>query len=355
MFETLGFEILSPRGASVILGAILGLAFGALAERTRFCLRRGLVGPAHERRSALGLWLVALGVAILGTQGAVAAGWIDFGDHRFLSPDLPVLAILAGGLMFGAGMVLTRGCASRITVLAASGNLRAVTVLLVFAITAHAAIKGALSPLRTALGATTLPLGDAISLAALPGGAPVWAGILAALALAVGLRAGLSAWALAGAVAIGLLMPAGWVGTGLVLQDEFDPIAMESLSFTLPATETLFWAIANTSVPAGFGTGLVGGTILGALVMALSFRSFAWQSFSTPRETGRYIAGGALMGLGGVLAGGCTVGAGLAGVPTLSIAAILALAAIAAGARAADAALSASGSGYSAPSATPAE
>lgn len=349
MFETFGFETLTPRAASVMLGLTLGLVFGALAERTRFCLRRGLVGPVEERRSALGLWAVALAVAILGTQGAVAAGWISFDGHRLLSPDLPVMAIALGGLMFGAGMVLTRGCASRLTVLAGTGNLRAVIVLVVFAITAHAALKGILAPLRTSLGSVTVPLSDAASLAALPGGAGLWSALLIGAALAYGLRSGLRAPVLLTGVLIGLLVPAAWVGTGFVLQDEFDPIAMESLSFTLPTAETLFWTIANSAVPAGFGTGLLGGVIGGSALMALGFRSFRWQSFASPAETGRYVAGGAMMGLGGVLAGGCTLGAGLAGVPTLSVAALLALGAIAVGAKAADRMFSVSFAGSAAP------
>ena len=353
MFESFGFETLTPRGAAVILGLILGIAFGALAERTRFCLRRGLVGPQGERRAALGLWLVALAVALLGTQAAVAVGLIDFGDHRFMAADLPLVAIVIGGALFGAGMVLTRGCASRLTVLAASGNLRAVIVLVVFAVVAHATLKGVLAPVRTTLGVYTVPLGETTSLAALPGGGLVWAGLLAAALLAYGLRSGLSLRSLTAGLAIGLLVPAAWVGTGFVLFDEFDPVAFESLSFTLPATETLFWTIANSAVPAGFGTGLFGGTVVGASLMALLFGSFKWQSFATPRETGRYFAGGALMGLGGVLAGGCTIGAGLAGVPTLSVAALAAIGAIALGAKLADRMLSAtSSSGSAAPATT---
>jgi uncharacterized membrane protein YedE/YeeE len=114
---------------------------------------------------------------------------------------------------------------------------------------------------------------------------------------------------------------------------------MESLSFTLPLSDTLFWAIASSSVAAGFGTGLFGGTIGGAALSSLASRRFKWESFSSPAQTGRYALGGALMGMGGVLAGGCTLGAGLAGVPTLSVAALLALAAIVVGGVAADRAL----------------
>lgn len=352
MFETLGLDSLTARDAAVIFGLLLGLAFGALAEVTRFCLRRGLVGEPDERRAALGVWLMALAVAVLGTQAAVAADWIGFGEHRFMAADLPLLAIIAGGLMFGAGMVLTRGCASRLTVLASSGNLRALTVLVVFAIAAHATLKGLLAPLRTALGSYTVPLGEATSLAALPGGALPWALAIAALAGAYALRSGNRPSLLAGGALIGALVPIGWAGTGFVLFDEFDPIAFESLSFTSPAAETLFWTIASSSIPAGFGTGLIGGVVAGAATLALISGRFRWQSFATPRETLRYLGGAALMGVGGVLAGGCTVGAGLAGVPTLSLSAIVALASIVAGARAADRALSASTSGSVAPSAT---
>ena len=325
MFESLGFETLTAPQVAVYFALALGLAFGVLAQITRFCFRRSIVGD--DRRKAAGVWLTALAVAVLGTQGAVAMGWIGFADHRFMAADLPILAIVAGGLMFGAGMVLTRGCVSRLTVLTGSGNLRAALVLVVFAIVAHATLKGVLAPLRTALGSVTLSLDSA----ALPGAPLVWAAVIATLALTVALRSGNRAGALALAAAIGALVPLGWVGTGYILLDEFDPIAMESLSFTSAAAEALFFTVASSSIPATFGAALIGAVALGALASSLIRDEFAWVSFATPRETGRYMGGAALMGVGGVLAGGCTVGAGLSGIPTLSIAAILAILSIAAG------------------------
>lgn len=352
MFETFGFDSLTAPQAAVYFGLVLGLAFGALAEVTRFCFRRGLVGPVEERRPALAVWLTALAVAILGTQGAVAGGWISFAEHRFLSPDLPWAAIALGGLLFGAGMVLTRGCASRLTVLAGSGNLRAALVLVVFALTAHATLKGVLAPLRQQLGTLTLPLGEAAALPAL------WAVALAVALLGWAWVSGARRAHLAGAAALGLLVPLGWVGTGFVLYDDFDPIALESLSFTAPAADSLFWTVAASAVPARFGVGLVGGALIGAAALALLSGRFRWQSFEGPAQTGRYMAGAVLMGFGGVLAGGCTVGAGLSGVPTLGVSALLALGAIAAGGLLTDRALARfSGriSGSAAPSATPPE
>lgn len=151
MFETLNVTVYTAPQVAVFFGLALGLAFGALAERTRFCFRHALLGA--DRRAAMGVWLAALAVALSGSQGAVAAGWIDFGTHRLHAAALPGVAILIGGLLFGAGMVLARGCASRLTVLAGTGNLRAALLLVVFALVAHATLKGFLAPLRTGLGA----------------------------------------------------------------------------------------------------------------------------------------------------------------------------------------------------------
>ena len=333
MFETI-LEITSwditPKAASVALALILGLAFGLFAERSKFCFRSALVG--ENRRASMGVWLLALAVAIIGTQAAVYAELISFEEHRFFAAGIPIVALLTGGVMFGAGMVLTRGCASRLTVLAGTGNLRALFVMLIFAITAHATLKGVLAPVRTALGAVTVDLGETTGFASLPGGSIFWSALIAIAAIAIAVRSGARISALVFAAALGLLVPAAWVGTGFILFDEFDPIALESLSFTSPMADSLFWSVASTSIPAGFGTGLIGGVIAGALLASLIFGSFKWQSFESPAQTGRYIGGAVLMGIGGVLAGGCTIGAGLAGIPTLSFSALVALLAIALGA-----------------------
>jgi len=338
MFETLGFEDTTPLAASVMLGLVLGGIYGALAQRSAFCLRRSLVGRWRDCLPALGAWTMALATAIAGTRLAIAADLVSFEAHRFLAPDVPVVSVMVGGALFGTGMVLAGGCVSRLTVLTGSGNLRALLVLVVFAVTAHAAMKGVLAPLREALGAATVYGGGVPTLAALPGG-EVWPLGLALAAALFALRSGATASHMAMAGAIGLLVPLGWVGTGFLLLDDFDPIPLQSMGFTGPTAETLFWTVAATSIPAGFGTGLAAGVIAGSLAAALAGGQFRWESLESPRQTGRYLAGAVMMGAGGVLAGGCTVGAGLSGVSTASLAALLALAAMAASAKAAGAVL----------------
>lgn len=338
MFETLGLEI-TPQAASVWLGLILGVSFGALAQLTRFCLRRALVGPVADRAAARGVWAMALVVAVIGTQGAVALGLVSFEAHRFDAGSVPVVAIILGGALFGFGTVLARGCLSRLTVLSASGNLRALVAIVVAALVAQAVMQGALAPLRATLGAVVLPLGG------LPGADWLWAVVISAAALLIALRSRAGWPLLLGGAAIGALVPMAWVGTGFVLFDAFDPIDLQGLAFTGPWGDALFWVLAAQLVTPGFGVGLVGGVLAGAALAAGASRQFRIEGFESAAQMGRSLSGAALMGLGGVLAGGCTVGAGLAGLPTLGISALIAFASVIAGIYAADATLARRGAG----------
>lgn len=308
----------------IVFGLALGVLFGVAGQIAQFCLRRAVAGDAARDKGAAAVWILALATAIGSFQLASWLGFIELTENRLLTTELPYAAIIIGGLMFGIGMVLTRGCVSRLTVLSASGNLRALGVLIVFAIVAHATIKGVLAPLRVALAETTIvvPFASFAEIKALS--------LVISLALLVGAfqlarMSNARRSHLALGVFIGLLVTLGWFGTNTLLVDEFDPLPVQSLAFTLPWSETLFWTIASTSIPAGFGTGLIAGVFLGAGISAFIRGEFALQSFEGPEQTVRYVAGGTLMGVGGVLTGGCTIGAGLSGTALLSVAATLAL------------------------------
>lgn len=332
MFEQLGIDWLSPLGASAVLGIMLGLIFGAAAFATKFCIRRALIGDSQlERSSASAVWISALGVALIGTQIAVLAGWIEFSEHRLHDTSLPYALIVTGGLLFGAGTVLARGCASRLTVLSGSGNLRALFAMVIFAITAHATLKGILSPLRTTLADFVFETDINLTLTQSPVAISIVALLTMAGVVSMLIRTKASGSQILGGATIGLLVPLGWVGTGLILQDDFDPIIFESLSFTSPSADWLFWSIASTSTGAGFGVGLLFGVVSGSAIASISMSEFRWISFTSPAETARYSLGAVLMGVGGVFAGGCTVGAGLSGVASMSITALLALGSIVAG------------------------
>ena len=321
---------LEARTLHLFAGLVLGLVFGAAAQVSRFCLRRAVAGDPDERGSAGAVWVTGLAAAILGFAVAAAFGFVELGDHRFASADLPIAALMIGGLAFGVGMVLTRGCVSRLTVLSATGNLRAAIVLLAFAVTAHAALKGVLAPVRTSIGSLSIEAPFA-TLGETTVGSALLLAVVGALAALLVWRARPSALDVALGAVIGFVAVGGWITTSVLLFDEFDPQPVQTAAFTLPWSDALFWTIASSAIPAGFGVGFIGGVLAGSFVSAASRGELKLQSFESPAETLRYVAGGALMGLGGVLAGGCTVGAGLSGVATGSLAAIIALLAIVAG------------------------
>jgi len=217
LLEVLDWD-LDARTMQVIFGLVIGAVFGIAAQVSRFCLRRAIAGESEERGSAGATWMVALASAIIGFFLASRWGYVDLGGHRYLDPELPFLAIILGGVAFGAGMVLTRGCASRLTVLSATGNLRAVTVLIIFAVVAHATLKGVLAPLRVALGSvsTTLSFG---SFGELPMGAPAASAVMAVLAIYLIHRFKPSWRDIVSGVIIGVVPVLGWATTSVLLFD----------------------------------------------------------------------------------------------------------------------------------------
>lgn len=343
--EFSGFEDADLVALLPLAGLTIGLVFGALAQRSRFCLRSAVIETGRTLSPMAGIYAAAVLAALIGAQILSQSGLVAFEETRFFSDSLPAGALILGGLMFGAGMVLTRGCASRLTVLSAQGNLRAVLVLLVFAVTAYMTLRGVLASGRVAFTeATALDIAASGSLPGLMGISPAVLTGFAALALgALIWRSGARPTAIAMGAGVGLTVVAGWFATGALLFDEFDPRAAESLAFTAGASDGLFYTMASTAVGPSFAAGVVGGTLVGAFLAALFARELRLESFETPQQTLRYLAGAVLMGIGGVLAGGCTIGAGLTGVSTLAAAPLVALVAIVIGAKAAQILLEARG------------
>jgi hypothetical protein len=108
---------------------------------------------------------------------------------------------------------------------------------------------------------------------------------------------------------------------------------MQALSFTSPMARTLDYFMSyDSSKRLTLGVVSVVGVVVGALAYALYKRSFHWEGFAGAQDTGLHIIGGLFMGVGGVTAGGCTVGQGLSGISTLSLTSMIAITGIMCGA-----------------------
>ena len=302
-------------------GALIGLAFGFMAQRSRFCARAAVLeccdGQPGDRFS---VWWLALGAAFVGTQLLVLTGLLKPGTSRFMANTGSVSGAILGGLLFGAGMILTRGCASRLLILSAYGNLRALLSGLVFAVTVQATIAGWLAPVRQFFyNLWPIDGGPMRDLQILTGTAP-WGGPLVSMvALATGIyffwrQHNGRPWLALGAIATGLTISAGWWFTQAVASQSFEAVAITSLSFSGPSAEWLMRVLSSASVPGfGFDAGLLPATFIGSLVGALVGGEFRFEGFKTENKLGHYLTGAILMGFGAVLAGGCTVGAGMSG------------------------------------------
>jgi len=327
-------QLLDTWGDPAVLalgGALVGLIFGAAAQRARFCLRAATVEVAEERAGPrLAIWLIAFFTALLAVQGLRAAGWLDLSGARALAATGSLSGAVLGGLMFGVGMILARGCAARLLVLAASGNLRALVTGLVVTLIAQSSYQGALSPAREYLARLwTIPGGEGRDLAALLGLPPgaVLAVPTLGLVGACGLawRRGQRPGTMIAAVVVGLSIMAGWAATLAVARASFEVVPLSSVTFTGPATDTLMVLVTQREVALSFGIGLVPGVALGAALAALSAGEWRIERFGPDTPMERYLVGAVLMGFGAMLAGGCAVGAGLSGGSALSLTAWVAV------------------------------
>ena len=339
----------------------LGLAFGAIAQRTHFCTMGAVADVVNIGDwSRMRMWALAIGVAMLGFNAMVGLGWVKAANTVYAAPALLWLSQAVGGLMFGFGMVLASGCGSKTLVRIGGGNLKSVMVFGVLGLSAWATMKGITAVLRTTTVdqvSLVLPGGqDLPTLAAGLGGTPgqralVIGGLLGAalVAWALARREGRSGEVLLGGLGLGALVAALWWVSGVLghvaehpqtLDEAFlatNSQRMESFSFVAPLAYVLDGLVlfSDASKRLTQGMVLVVGVVLGSAVVALASRSFRWEGFRGVEDTANHLVGGALMGVGGITAMGCTIGQGLSGLSTLSLGSFIASAAIVAGAVAA--------------------
>ncbi len=322
------FEELPAGQVSIGIGLVVGLIFGAFAQQSRFCLRAACVEfwRGHTGQK-FAIWLLTFGAAMLATQGFIEAGLIDTGEIRQLNNVGSMSGAIVGGLLFGAGMILARGCASRLLVLSATGNIRSLVAGLVVTIVAQASLRGGLSPLREEISSWWLVEAHTRGFSHWlpPYGGVILGALFLLLATWFVRRHGVRAWWGIAAVVTGLSVGLGWLLTSLHAAHSFDIVQVKSITFTGPSADTLMGLINQTNLPLSFDSGLVPGVFLGSLLAALLTREFKWQQFTAESGTARFLIGASLMGFGSMLAGGCAVGAGVSGGAVLVISAWVAL------------------------------
>ncbi len=311
-------EWLGEAQTSLLFGLITGIVFGVAAQRSRFCLRAATVEFARGRMGqSVAVWLLTFSTAVVWVQGARLLELFDPYQARMMSVAGSWSGAVIGGGMFGVGMVLSRGCSGRLLTLAATGNLRSVVSGLVFAVFAQMSLHGWLAPLRNRLAALwTTPGGRNIDLIETLR-FPDWSGLALGVALAgfaiwIARRNHMTPGRLVFASGVGFAVALGWVLTYMLAQVSFDPVSVMSASFTGPSANTLMFFLTDNPV-INFDIGLVPGVVIGSFAMSMYRREFRFQGFDNESNMRRAMTGAAMMGFGGMLAGGCAIGNGVTG------------------------------------------
>ncbi len=330
-----------PADFNIVVGAglLIGLAYGVVALLSGFCLLSGLRGWWSEGDSRLiRTFALALAVAVVATQLLAGYGAVDLSKSVYLQQSFSAPLMFAGGLLFGYGMVLANGCGSRALVLLGRGNLRSLVVVIVLGITAQMTLRGLIAPGRIALlqVSSTKPVYLTVPELLRTISGEVSARVIVASVISVVLvifafshtpfrRAG---GQIAAGIAVGVLVAAGWFATGYLGADDFNPAAVTSLTFIAPVADTVQYVMLSTGLTLNFGIAMVFGVFAGSLLAALLTRRFRLEGYTSPQHMLRSIGGAALMGSGGAMALGCSVGQGLTGISTLAFSSFVAAAGI---------------------------
>lgn len=322
-------------------GLLGGFAIGVVARKSNFCTLGAIEETYYgTERSRMRTWVLAVGVAIAGTQILNFFGVIDLSKSFYLDPQLRLVGAIVGGMLFGLGMALVGTCAFGMLVRAGGGDMRSLVSILILGIVGYTTANGVLAYLGVYViipGNVALTGSASSSISELLFGPSK----TAQFALGLGLSAVAIGWAVSSrrflknvsavvtGVVIGLVVVYGWWVTGQVAQDGFEQVLFESYRFARPIGDTLVYAMTFSGAAITFPIGGVLGVMTGAFVTSLFDKNFRFEAFDDAREMRRHFGGAALMGMGSIFALGCTIGQGMSGVSTLSINAFLTVAAIA--------------------------
>ena len=326
-------------------GLVIGVILGAAARWNHFCTLAALERYWYADDShGLRMWVLAIAVAIGSTQLLVALQVITLDSIFYLQPRLSLIGAIGGGVLFGLGMALVGTCGFGALVRLGSGSMRSLIIVVTIGLAALVAQRGVIGRLRNQY-VEPLALDLDVARASISDAAASVSGWPIQTLASVAIIAALGLWALSeptfrrnhsaliAAALVGLCVTAGWVLTELHQAHSFDVVQIESASFVLPPGDLLFGLIAVTGEPPDYGVGLVIGVVLGAMLIAFFRGDFRWEACDDAIELNRHLIGSVFMGVGGIFAGGCTIGQGLSASSTLAISAPIVFFSILFGAR----------------------
>ncbi len=335
--------------ASVFLplaGLVSGTVLGFVARKNFFCTLSALEQYWYADNSAgVRTWVLATAVAIVLTQFLIFSGSFNPTESFYLSPDFGWLGAIIGGLCFGFGMALVGTCGFGALVRLGGGSLKSLMAVMVLGLTALSTQRGLLALGRTEyIDRFQLDLSFAGD-QSLPSLASALSGANLEVPVTIVLVAILLYWIfrdksfrrnktgiLTGMI-VGGVVSAGWWITAFFANHSFEPVQVESTSFVTPIADIIMQFGISTGSGPDYGVGMVLGLVLGSAIAARRADNVRWEACDDARELSRHIVGASLMGFGGVLALGCTIGQGISAASLLALSVPVSIGSILLGAR----------------------
>ncbi|OCL86237.1 YeeE/YedE family protein [Arcobacter porcinus] len=311
-----------------ILFFIIAFIFGFIAQQKQFCfsgsIKDYLQTKSTRRASSV---IMAMIVAIISTQILVHFFNLDLSSSSYFKNNINYFAIILGGLLFGAGMMIADGCSSRSIVKFAQGDINALITLIFIAIFAFASTRGVLYQGVDFIVSNQFLVNISSYLENFI--LNIYFVLLVLCSLLMFLIKKIKrVLSLLDGVLIGLLVAFAWFVSAYIGLESFErEIQAQAISFVYPSAKTLEFITSYEISELSIGVCLVFGAIFGAYISSFFNKkySFGCTSQITFNKLKYNIIGGSLMGIGGIMAIGCTVGQGLSGISTLLLSSFLAI------------------------------
>ena len=343
----------------LIYTSILGFILGYVVNKTNFCTMGAvsdLVNIGDDSR--LKAWLLAITTAIIGVTTLEYLGIVDVSDSRipYRNSVLFWPRYIIGGIMFGVGMTLASGCGNKILIRIGGGNLKSIFVLLVAGLMALLMTRtdfygtifhswmNPISPDLAKLGIPDQSVQTIFASLSNIDTSNIIITLLIPLIICFFLLkyilssySSLSSDNILSGIVVGLVVTFAWLISGGelgqawienndFLDTPYPSVGVQSFTFINPMGEVLIYTSSIfDNFYLTFGVTALISTIIGSFVYSLISNNLRIEWFANRHDFYRHLIGAVLIGIGGVLSLGCTIGQGVSGVSTLAVGSIITL------------------------------
>jgi len=351
----------------------IALVMGAIVTKTNFCTMGAISDMTNMSDfGRMRAWVLAMAVGIIGVVVMESTGVVDI-QHMFppyRGSQLIWVENLLGGILFGIGMTLGSGCGNKTLVRIGGGNIKSIMVLFLIGTIAYFMINPFPGTDKTLMSVlfydwirpmaislkTPQDLGSLVNAENPLAARQLIGGVIAVLMLIFIFKSSefrKSFDNVLGGLAVGVAVLAAWyASSGMITIDvdgesyglmsflsnwdmimdsdvgkpaQIRPSSPQSFTFVNPMGQTVgYIGEGFNSAYLTFGLMAVAGVISGSFIWSVLTRSFRIEWFASFKDFGNHLIGGILMGFGGTLALGCTIGQGVTGISTLALGSFIA-------------------------------